>query len=133
MQPEAVSRITFHDGIVAMLAVLIASRMEKQQLDEFCTRLERWTARYPRANINLASRYRNAVCVVSRHCRSQRGCLLRSLAVVVACRISHHSVIWCTGFVVQPFCSHAWVEVNGKPIGEPTEVSDYIVTRSSDK
>lgn len=131
LQPEAVTPVTLADRIIALIAVAIAAHMERQSLGEFCPRLERWSARYPQADPDMAARYRNAVCAVSPQCRSQRGCLRRSLATAAACRLRHRSVIWCTGFAGQPFRAHAWVAVNGAPIGEPADISRYIITRTS--
>lgn len=131
LQPEAVTHVNFHDRLIALIAIIIGRRMERQQIGEFCHRLEMWSERYPPANTSTAERYRNAVCVVSRKCRSQQGCLLRSLSTAAACRISHRSVTWCTGFTDRPFRAHAWVEANGIPIGEPDAVKQYTITRAS--
>lgn len=92
LQPEAITRVNFHDRLVALIAIIIGRRMERQRIGEFCRRLETWSERYPPADADMAKRYRNAVCAVSRRCRSQQGCLLRSLSTAAACRISHRSV-----------------------------------------
>ncbi|PWG66538.1 MULTISPECIES: lasso peptide biosynthesis B2 protein [Bifidobacterium] len=131
LQPEAITRVNFHDRLVALIAIIIGRQMERQRIGEFCRQLETWSERYPPADADMAKRYRNAVCAVSRRCRSQQGCLLRSLSTAAACRISHRSVTWCTGFTDRPFRAHAWVEVNGTPIGEPDAIGQYIITRSS--
>ena len=131
LQPEAITRANFHDRLIALIAIIIGRRMERQRIGEFCRRLEMWSERYPPADTGMAERYRNAVCAVSRRCRSQQGCLLRSLSTAAACRISRRSVTWCTGFTDRPFRAHAWVEANGTPIGEPDAVRRYTITRTS--
>ena len=78
------------------------------------------------ANREEIDKIRNAVCVVSKKCRNQDGCLKRSLAVVIAARIKKKSVSWCTGYAKNPFRAHAWVEVDNQPVGELEEVNEYV-------
>lgn len=54
-----------------------------------------------------------------------RRCLQRSLATTLLCRI--HSVwpTWCTGVRTAPFTAHAWVQVDGQPVGEPQAAGYY--------
>lgn len=70
---------------------------------------------------------RSQICTVSPRCAGQ-GCLQRSLATVILCRISGHCPSWKTGYQIEPFRAHAWVEVSGVPINEPAEVNSYITT-----
>ncbi len=77
----------------------------------------------------IALEARQSVCSVSVRCAGQ-GCLQRSIAVVILCRLSGFSPDWCTGFNNRPFMAHAWVEVDGLPIGEPDEVRDYAIVLS---
>ncbi|MGH3242292.1 MAG: lasso peptide biosynthesis B2 protein, partial [Spirillospora sp.] len=60
---------------------------------------------------------RDAVVSVSVRCAGQ-GCLQRSVATVLLCRLGGAWPDWCTGVLTQPFRAHAWVEVAGTPIGE---------------
>ncbi|MEN3535206.1 lasso peptide biosynthesis B2 protein [Microbispora sp. ZYX-F-249] len=56
-------------------------------------------------------------------------CLERSIATALLCRLSGGWPEWCTGVSTHPFEAHAWVEVNGKPIGEnPAEIAHFFVT-----
>ncbi|WP_140444248.1 MULTISPECIES: lasso peptide biosynthesis B2 protein [unclassified Bifidobacterium] len=131
LQPEAVTHVSLHDRLVALIAVAVGRCMERQRIGDFCRLLEKWSERYSPADADMAERYRNAVCAVSRRCRSQQGCLLRSLSTAAACRIVCRSVTWCTGFTDRPFRAHAWVEVSGTPIGEPDAIGQYTITRTS--
>jgi Transglutaminase-like superfamily/Coenzyme PQQ synthesis protein D (PqqD) len=60
---------------------------------------------------------RRAVISVSVRCAG-RACLQRSLATVLMCRMHGTWPTWCTGVRTSPFRAHAWVEVDGVPIGE---------------
>lgn len=62
---------------------------------------------------------REAVLAVSLACLGPKGCLPRSLAVVLLCRLRGTWPTWCAGVRVRPpFGAHAWVEVDGQPVGE---------------
>lgn len=68
--------------------------------------------------------WRNAINSVSRRCAGD-GCLQRSVAVMLLARSFGVSPTWRTGFRPSPFVGHAWVEVDGNPIGEPAAVKDF--------
>ncbi|MCX4805310.1 lasso peptide biosynthesis B2 protein [Streptomyces sp. NBC_01214] len=69
------------------------------------------------ATAEQALRARNTVTAVSVRCAGQ-GCLQRSIAVALLCRARGVWPTWCTGVRTNPFAAHAWVEVDGQPIGE---------------
>ncbi|NEY34061.1 lasso peptide biosynthesis B2 protein [Streptomyces sp. PRKS01-65] len=73
------------------------------------------------ATEDQALRSRRAVVSVSRRCAGQ-GCLQRSVATVLLCRVRGHWPDWCTGVRTQPFRAHAWVEVDRRPVGESDNV-----------
>lgn len=77
------------------------------------------------ASLAHARRARSEVCTVSVRCAGQ-GCLQRSIAVFLLCRLRGSAPDWATGFLNRPFVAHAWVEVDGAPVDEPTEVGDYV-------
>jgi hypothetical protein len=68
-----------------------------------------------------AARARQAAVSVSARCAGL-GCLQRSVATVLMCRAKGRWADWCTGFRTQPFAAHAWVEAEGRPVGEPGEL-----------
>ncbi|MFF1482910.1 lasso peptide biosynthesis B2 protein [Streptomyces sp. NPDC058301] len=75
-----------------------------------------------------AKNARDAVCAVSLHCAGPRGCLPRSLAAALLCRLVGSWPTWCTGArVVPPFTAHAWIEAGGRPVDEG--VPDDYFTR----
>lgn len=48
-----------------------------------------------------------------------KACLPRSIAAALTCRALGRWPTWCTGVgVTPPFNAHAWVEVDGNPVGE---------------
>ncbi|WP_236788006.1 lasso peptide biosynthesis B2 protein [Amycolatopsis sp. GM8] len=71
------------------------------------------------AGLEAAVRARACVTTVSLRCASDHGCLLRSVAIVVACRLTGRSVLWQVGTASPPPASHAWVEAADTPVGEP--------------
>jgi transglutaminase superfamily protein len=62
---------------------------------------------------------RDAVTAVSLACAAREGCVPRSLATVLYCRLRGRWATWCVGARrVPPFGAHAWVEADGVPVGE---------------
>lgn len=76
------------------------------------------------ASHEQALRARHAAVAVSARCAGL-GCLQRSVATALMCRARGRWADWCTGFRVQPFAAHAWVEVGGRPVGEPVDMSMF--------
>ncbi|GGM80651.1 hypothetical protein GCM10012275_59140 [Longimycelium tulufanense] len=52
-------------------------------------------------------------------------CLPRSLATALLCRLRGTWPTWCVGVRTNPFAAHAWVEVDGQPVGEPIGAGYY--------
>jgi ATP-binding cassette, subfamily B, bacterial len=124
--PEEVAALRFRDVILARLALLLSSRLVSRNPQTIERVLLRWAAKYPPATRADVLAARASVCSVSARCRTQEGCLRRSLAVAMLCRLRGTSAGWCTGFASDPFRAHAWVEVDGQPVGELPEVSSYL-------
>ncbi|MDT7790047.1 MAG: hypothetical protein QOF58_8466 [Pseudonocardiales bacterium] len=71
------------------------------------------------AAYDSAKAARDAVLAVSLRCLGPQGCLPRSVAVALLCRISGTWPTWCAGVrVMPPFGAHAWVEADGVPVDE---------------
>lgn len=67
-----------------------------------------------------------AVTATSLRCAGREGCLPRSIAVTVLCRMSGTWPTWCAGVRFQPpFAAHAWVEAGGRIAGEPLAPDYY--------
>lgn len=62
---------------------------------------------------------RNAVTSVSLVCRGRQGCVPRSIATALLCRVGGVWPTWSVGVrKMGPFAAHAWVEVDGALVGE---------------
>ncbi|UNO43087.1 lasso peptide biosynthesis B2 protein [Streptomyces sp. MST-110588] len=84
-------------------------------------------ARPARADRTLSAR--QAVVSVSARCAGQ-GCLQRSVATALLCRLRGTWPDWCTGVRTRPFRAHAWVEAQGAAVGESEDMALYHVTMS---
>lgn len=123
--PEQTRAVSFGLRILAGLAVLVSYPLTWMSPAKLEGKLQRWARRFPAIDEQGAADQHDAVCAVSARCRSQAGCLPRSLAVVTLCLLQRRSVGWATGFATEPFRAHAWVEVNGQPVGESADASAY--------
>ncbi|MEW9552271.1 lasso peptide biosynthesis B2 protein [Nonomuraea sp. NPDC050783] len=64
---------------------------------------------------------RDAVLAVSLTCLGGHGCLPRSLATALLCRMRGSWPTWRAGARTRaPFGAHAWVEAEGRVVGEST-------------
>ncbi|MPZ64019.1 MAG: lasso peptide biosynthesis B2 protein [Pseudonocardiaceae bacterium] len=71
---------------------------------------------------------RDAVLASSLSCLGTQGCLRRSLATVLLCRMSGRWPTWCVGArMLPPFGVHAWVEAEGSLVDE--DVPDSYFSR----
>ena len=72
---------------------------------------------------------RDAVTAVSLTCAAREGCVARSLATILLCRLRGRWASWSVGARrIPPFGAHAWVEVGGIPVGEDEYPPDYFRT-----
>ncbi|MEU3352832.1 lasso peptide biosynthesis B2 protein [Streptomyces sp. NPDC037389] len=67
---------------------------------------------------------RRAVVAMSARCAGE-ACLQRSVATALLCRTRGTWPDWCTGVRTAPFRAHAWVEAEGRPVGEPFPADYY--------
>jgi hypothetical protein len=47
------------------------------------------------------------------------ACLEHSLAAVLSAAARGRAVDWCIGGRLAPYASHAWIQAEGRPVGEP--------------
>ena len=123
--PEQLAQTSFRDRMRARAAVLMSNRLAKSKPERIERVIGRWAAKYPVTDIESAYKDRAAVCSVSGRARSRQGCLLRSISVARAAKLRRRSITWCSGFAVEPFRGHAWVEVGGVPVTEFAELREY--------
>jgi transglutaminase superfamily protein len=130
--PEAVF---YHPRSVALprrMLVLLAvgaARLLATRSPQRIRRVLRWLHRGTRpATFDQAKAARDAVVAVSLTCAARQGCLARSLATVLLCRLRGRWPTWCVGVRrMPPFGAHAWVEANGVAVGEDFP-ADYFRT-----
>jgi hypothetical protein len=122
--PQRRIRLDRRRAVRARLAVAVArplSVLPPHRLWRVLTLLT-GRGRPPVADEVLA--WRDAVNSVSRRCAGE-GCLQRSVAVMLLGWAAGAPPAWRTGFRPDPFVAHAWVEVDGVPIGEPGYVAQF--------
>ncbi|MEU6034378.1 lasso peptide biosynthesis B2 protein [Actinomadura sp. NPDC047616] len=121
---ESSARVPRHRRAAARVAVGLAwllMRMSPLRIRQVLGVLRRG-ARPATAARALAAR--QAVVSVSVQCAGQ-GCLQRSLATALLCRFGGTWPDWCTGVRTEPFRAHAWVEAEGRPVGELEEIHAF--------
>jgi hypothetical protein len=103
----------------AGLAVVAARLLATQSPRRIRTVLG-WLRRGVRpASFEQAKAARDTVVAVSLACASREGCVPRSLATVLLCRLRGQWPTWCVGARrLPPFAAHAWVEADGVMVGE---------------
>lgn len=121
--PEAVFHrprtVPLRRRILTRLAVGIARLLATQPPHRIRTVLS-WLRRGARpATFDQAKATRDTVVAVSLACAGREGCLPRSLATILLCRLRGQWPTWCVGARrMSPFGAHAWVEADGVPVGE---------------
>ncbi|EIV90644.1 lasso peptide biosynthesis B2 protein [Frankia sp. QA3] len=117
-RPEVVLRPSRRLG--AMAAVGAARLLATQSPARIRRVLARLGAGAQPADYATALAARQAVMAVSLTCRGARGCVPRSIATTLLCRMTGSVPTWCVGVrTVAPFAAHAWVEAEGAIVGEP--------------
>ena len=115
--PRAVAPGTRALAGIAVASARLLAMLPPRQIRSILT----WLRRRARpATPEQALDARDTVVKVSLSCAGPEGCLARSLATVVLCRMRGQWATWCVGVRRSPpFTAHAWVEVDGSAISEP--------------
>jgi Transglutaminase-like superfamily len=108
-------RIAGHLAVVSARLLLALTRGQPTPLIRI---LSAGHGRRP-GTVAAARRARAIVETVSPRCSSHHGCWPRSLAIWLMCRAHGQHVTWRVGVHSPPARTHAWIEVEGIPIGEP--------------
>jgi hypothetical protein len=118
---EPTGRLPRHRHLTARLAVAVArpiSLLPPRRIRQVLRFVSRGTRPATAAH---ALRSRRAVVTVSARCAGQ-GCLQRSIATALLCRLRGRWPDWCTGVRGRPFRAHAWVEAEGAAVGEAEDM-----------
>ncbi|GAA1018682.1 MULTISPECIES: lasso peptide biosynthesis B2 protein [Amycolatopsis] len=118
------ARLPLHRRPLPLLAVALARPLARLRPARLRRVLEfaRRGARPAAADEALAAR--TNVVSVSLRCAGQ-GCLQRSIAAALLCRLRGSWPTWCTGVRTSPFAAHAWIEADGRAVGEPYPDGHY--------
>ncbi|MEU4768806.1 lasso peptide biosynthesis B2 protein [Actinosynnema sp. NPDC023794] len=109
---------------LAVAAVRPIARLSPARIRNVLTVLRRGARP---ATYAQAKRARDAVLATSLTCAGPQGCLPRSLATALLCRMTGTWPTWCTGARKKPpFGAHAWVEVDGRMVDEQLP-ADYFI------
>jgi hypothetical protein len=103
--------------IAAVAAVLVARLLGRLSPRRLRAVLLWLRAGARAASYDQALAARDAVVAASVWCAGQ-GCLARSVATVLLCRLGGTWPTWCVGVRSEPFSAHAWVEADGRPVRE---------------
>jgi hypothetical protein len=110
--------------LTTMIVVTIAkvlSRMSPKHLSAVL-RIARRGAR--QASYEQAQLARTTVVRVSRRCAGD-GCLPRSIATALLCRLGGTWATWNVGVLTSPLTAHAWVEAEGRLVDEPQGIETF--------
>jgi Transglutaminase-like superfamily len=116
--------LPLHHRAVALLAVGAARLMATRRPRQIRRVLELARRGARPATAQQALTARQAVVSVSLRC-SGNGCLQRAIAAAFYCRAHGSWPTWCTGVRTNPFTAHAWIQVDGQPIGELYPAGHY--------
>ncbi|MFF8397753.1 lasso peptide biosynthesis B2 protein [Streptomyces sp. NPDC016172] len=110
-------RLPVHRRVLPLLAVGVARLPAKVRPARLRTVLEFARRGAAPATAAQALSAREEVVSVSLRCAGQ-GCLQRSIATALLCRMRGAWPTWCTGVRTHPFAAHAWVEAEQQLVGE---------------
>ncbi|MGY0018900.1 lasso peptide biosynthesis B2 protein [Streptomyces sp. cg35] len=107
----------------AVAVALLMARLRPDRLRRLLAFLSRGARPAPHATALAA---RASVVATSRRCAGWYGCLPRSIATALLCRTTGTWPAWHAGVrAAPPFAPHAWVEAEGRMVGEGTEPDAY--------
>ncbi|GGW78988.1 lasso peptide biosynthesis B2 protein [Streptomyces lomondensis] len=121
--PEVVAHdprsVPLRRRLVVRLVVAAARLLATRRPRRVRTVLDRLSRGARPATVEQTRAARDAVVAVSLACAGREGCLPRSLATALLCRLHGRWPTWCVGARrLPPFGAHAWVEAEGVPVGE---------------
>lgn len=134
LSKENIKPSCFKDRMCAKLAILLSYPLTKLSPKSIEKVLGLLSKNKSFATYDEIDNARNAICVVSNKCRNQDRCIKRSLATFVMIILQGKKCSWCTGYTMDPFRAHAWVEIGHVPVGEVDEITRYEkVIKTEDK
>ncbi|MFM0794081.1 lasso peptide biosynthesis B2 protein [Streptococcus suis] len=121
---EQRTKLSVKNKIIAFFCANVAFfliKLPPKKLSEIIEKLSKNTSEaFP---IEVES-WRTSINSVNVRCAGN-GCLQRSVAVMLWGIIARRTPDWVSGFQLAPFIAHAWVEIDGLPIGEEMDLSNF--------
>lgn len=114
--PRPIERLLSH---LCLTAAVLLLRLRFRHVVAVVERLHR-LANQP-ATAKQATRITALIRTAALRSPGRAACLERSLAATLLACIHGRRVDWCIGARLVPYAGHAWIEVDGQPIGEPPE------------
>ncbi|WP_308258400.1 lasso peptide biosynthesis B2 protein [Saccharothrix obliqua] len=111
------------EATVAVVIARLLTFLSPERLRALLRTLRRGARPAP---YRATARAREAVTTVSLHCAGE-GCLARSIATALICRAHGTWPTWRVGVRTEPFTAHAWVEADGRPVGELPGTEGFYV------
>ncbi|GAA2323178.1 lasso peptide biosynthesis B2 protein [Streptomyces kunmingensis] len=107
----------------AVGAALLVARLRPDRLRRLLTLVGRGARPAPYETALAAY---ESVVATSRRCAGWYGCLPRSVAVALLCRMSGTWPTWHAGVrAAPPFAPHAWVQAEDRIVGEGAQPEEY--------
>lgn len=121
---EQRTKLSVKNKIIALFCANVSFfliKLPPKKLSEIIEKLSKNTRKaFPKE----VESWRTSINSINVRCAGN-GCLQRSVAVMLRGIIARRTPDWVSGFQVSPFIAHAWVEVDGIPIGEEMDLSNF--------
>ncbi|WP_423461873.1 lasso peptide biosynthesis B2 protein [Promicromonospora sp. MS192] len=135
LEPGHTSRPTVRHGLtaVAALAATLAVRSigSRNRSMARLTRLATGATGFTTtpSTVSEAEQVVSAVRWASNWVPFRVACLEESIAAVLVLAARRRAVTWCHGVAPDPVQFHAWIQIDGSPVAEPSTTSRYTVLR----
>ncbi|MFH9072109.1 lasso peptide biosynthesis B2 protein [Streptomyces alboflavus] len=124
--PSTKVQLSFSSYLATTMSVTAARALARQKPKHIKAALANLRTGARPATFSEAQHARDSVLTVSPRCSGERACLLRSIASVLLCRMRGVTPTWCVGVLTTPpFTAHAWIESEGRSIGEELDATCY--------
>ena len=119
---ENIDRSLFLESKISVIIAVVLSKLPPMYIEKVLGYITKGSEKADECDVY---KWINTIEHYSLICRGN-GCLVRSLSVMVLGALNGSTPVWCTGVKTTPFSSHAWVEVDNKPIGELMPLDSYM-------
>lgn len=121
---EQRTKLSVKNKIIALFCANVSFFLIKLPPKKLSKIIEKLSKNTRKALPKEVESWRTSINSINVRCAGN-GCLQRSVAVMLRGIIARRTPDWVSGFQVSPFIAHAWVEVDGIPIGEEMDLSNF--------